>query len=81
MKALLLAATVLSLLATGCVTPQRAVSAASVRSKCDAKNIKVLDSDGTSAVLDVCGETQQWVWHPVAGYEYAAKVAPRTAGR
>ena len=77
------AACTLLLTSVGCTTAKRAVSAASARSGCPAAKIKIVQEDGRSAVLDVCGSQQQWAFHPLNGYEYDGPATPpkRTANK
>lgn len=55
---------------TACASVSKAVPYASYRSGCDAENIHVVEEAGHDAVLDVCGQREQWSWNGADGWTY-----------
>lgn len=80
--ALTMALIAAALLTSACVaTPKRAIPWAAWRAQhvderpCPAAKIKVVSREDDTAVLDVCGVHQKWVYSAVSGYEYAGDVS------
>jgi hypothetical protein len=63
------------LVGAGCSSATKAFPAASLRSGCNAGKIKVVQQDGSSVTLDVCGVHEDWKFHAWNGWEYVGASA------